>query len=352
MTIKELKERALIIYECIAGSRAYGTNMSHSDTDIRGVFILPKEDFYGFKSIDQVADPTNDTVYYELGKFMNLLSKNNPNILELLAMPDENILIKHPIFEKLKVEDFISKRCKNTFGGYAFAQIKKAKGLNKKIVNPMDKVRKTILEFCYVLEGKEVIELNKYLLDNNLRQENIGLVNLPHFSNTFAMFYNNNNEFNYRGIMQKEIANEVCLSSIPKSEKPIAYLSFNKDGYTKYCNDYKAYWDWVEKRNDERYDTNVQHGKNYDSKNMMHTVRLLEMAIEILQDEKIIVKRPNREQLLSIRAGEWEYNDLIKLADSKMAELELAAEKSNLPKNPDTIFIEKLLIEMRNEFYL
>ena len=35
MNYKELKERGLIIFECIAGSKAYGTNIPTSDTDIR-----------------------------------------------------------------------------------------------------------------------------------------------------------------------------------------------------------------------------------------------------------------------------------------------------------------------------
>ena len=87
MTIKDLKEKGLIIYECISGSRAYGLALPTSDTDIRGVFILPKEQYYGLNYIPQVADETNDTVYYELGRYIELLGKSNPNILELLATP-------------------------------------------------------------------------------------------------------------------------------------------------------------------------------------------------------------------------------------------------------------------------
>lgn len=43
MTIEELKARDLIIYECISGSKAYGLDVPTSDTDIKGVFLLPKE---------------------------------------------------------------------------------------------------------------------------------------------------------------------------------------------------------------------------------------------------------------------------------------------------------------------
>ena len=36
----------------------------------------------------------------------------------------------------------LSKLCEHTFGKFALSQIKKAKGLKKKIVNPIEKERK------------------------------------------------------------------------------------------------------------------------------------------------------------------------------------------------------------------
>ena len=47
MTIDDLKGKGLVILECISGSRAYGLETPTSDTDIKGVFLLPKEDYYG-----------------------------------------------------------------------------------------------------------------------------------------------------------------------------------------------------------------------------------------------------------------------------------------------------------------
>ena len=129
MNIQELKKSGWIIYECISGSKAYGLELPTSDTDIRGVFVLPKEHFYGLNYIPQIADETNDEVYYELGRFIELMSKNNPNILELIAMSKDKVLQKHPLFDKITSELFLSKKCKDTFGGYAFTQVRKAQGL-------------------------------------------------------------------------------------------------------------------------------------------------------------------------------------------------------------------------------
>lgn len=351
MTLQELRDRDLILYECIAGSKAYGLDLPTSDTDIRGVFLMPKERFYGLNQIEQVSDQTNDQIYYELGRFFELLLKNNPNILELLSMPPDKILYKHPLMERIDLALFISKKCKHTFGGYAFAQIKKARGLNKKIVNPVDKVKKSILAFCYVLHEKGSIPLQKWLQQKGWQQECMGLVNVPHAKDMYAMYYDADKQLGYKGILKKQVATSVLLSSIPKSETIVGYLYFNQDGYIKYCKDYREYWDWVDKRNESRYENNVQHGKNYDSKNMMHTFRLLDMATEILTTGKINVKRPNRAELLAIRRGEGDYDELVAAAEQKIAQLDVLYETTTLPKRPNHKAANQLLIELRTTFY-
>jgi len=351
MTIQDLKDQNLIILECISGSRAYGLDTPQSDTDIRGVFILPQEQIYGLGSIEQIADKKNDIVYYELGRFIHLLVKNNPNILELLATPEDKILVKHPVFDRLSPEIFLSKQCRNTFGGYALAQINKAQGLNKKIVNPVGERRKSILEFCYIQHGQGALPLMKWLDLRGYRQEDCGLVNIPHFKDTYALFHSTDAAVKYRGIARKDESTKVVLSSVPKEEQPVATMHFNEDGYVKYCKDYRDYWEWVEKRSDARYATNIEHGKNYDSKNLMHTFRLLDMAEEILAEGKIIVRRPNREELLSIRRGEHDYKDLIARAEAKMEDVELAWENSTLQEKANREEANRILVEMRRAFY-
>ena len=107
ITIDFLKENNLIRLETISGSKAFGLATEKSDTDIRGVFYLPKEMFYGLEYIPQVSNETNDEVYYEIGRFVELLLKNNPNILEILAAPEDCILYKPPLMNQLKLEDFL-----------------------------------------------------------------------------------------------------------------------------------------------------------------------------------------------------------------------------------------------------
>ncbi len=349
MDIKELKESNCIIFECIGGSRAYGLVTETSDVDIRGVYILPMDQFYSFEYQDQISDERNNVIYYELRKFLDLLTKNNPNMLEMLNIPADCILHRDPLFDRIKAEDFVSQLCKDTFAGYAMAQIKKARGLNKKILNPMDKKRKSILDFCYVLHEQSSIPLLDFLKHEKLSPEKLGLVVIPHMRDMYKVFYSDAGIYN--GIVKNESSLEVTLSSVSKGEKAIATLSFNKDGYTQYCKDYKEYWHWVENRNEHRFQSTAEHGKNYDAKNMMHVFRLLAMAEEIGRTGNILVRQPDCKQLLRIRNGDFLYEELLEKANEKLKEIEGIFLDSPLPEKPDLFFINGLLVEMRKAFY-
>jgi predicted nucleotidyltransferase len=349
MTIEDLRDKGLIILECISGSKAYGLDTPSSDTDIKGVFILPKEEYYGLTYTPQVNNETNDIVFYEFGRFMELLSLNNPNILELLNTPESAIIYKHPFLTEINSELILSKLCSNTFGKFALSQIKKAKGLKKKIVNPVAKERKSVLSFCFVNYDQGAIPLLKYLEIKGWQQEHCGLVNIPHMKDVYGLYYSD--QLGFSGVLRGKDSNDICLSSIPKGTDQEALMYFNRNGYSTYCKEYREYWDWVAKRNDDRYENTKSHGKNYDSKNMMHVFRLLEMAIEIGNEKKVNVKRPNRDFLLDIKAGKFEYEELLKMADLKQTEMESAFDSSSLPDRPDLELINELTFRLRVKFY-
>ncbi|SOD12758.1 DNA polymerase beta superfamily protein [Pedobacter xixiisoli] len=351
MTIKELKDRNLLLFECLSGSKAYGLDTPQSDTDIKGVYYMPKDMFFGLKYIPQVSNETNDEVYYEIGRFVELLIKNNPNIVEILATPNDCVIYKHPLMDRLQIDLVLSKLCKETFGGYALTQIKKAKGLKKKIVNPMPKTRKSVLDFCFITQAYSSVKANKWLKQHNLSNANCGLSKIPNGKNLYALFYSEGNDFSYRGIVNKEFANDVSVSSIPNGEKEIAYVFFNKDSYSTYCKEHSEYWDWVGKRNEDRYRLNKKHGKDYDAKNMMHTIRLLQVALEIVRDGKLNVKRANRDELLAIKRGEFEYQEVLEMAEVLMQQIEKETVYSKLKDNPDEKEMENILIEIREELY-
>jgi hypothetical protein len=184
-----------------------------------------------------------------------------------------------------------------------------------------------------------------------MQQEQCGLINVPNGKGIYALFYDASGSLGYRGIIKNNLSNEVSLSSIPKGEKEVAYLSCNLEGYSKYCKEYAEYWDWIEKRNNERYETNLQHGKNYDSKNMMHTIRLLQSAEQILSTGTLNIRVSNRDELLAIKAGEMEYDALLQMADDLIASIENLYTTSTLPAVPDSEKLLGVLVEMREELY-
>ena len=158
MNIHKFKQSNRIIYEVISGSNAYGLSTPKSDIDIRGVYINPPSKYLGLQEpSSQISDSKQDIQYYSLKRFFELAQTANPNIIELLWMPDDRIKVKTPIMDKL-IENrdlFISKKCFYTHSGYAYAQIKKAKGQNKKVHNPMPEEQPKKEDFCWIISNFE-----------------------------------------------------------------------------------------------------------------------------------------------------------------------------------------------------
>lgn len=71
------------------------------------------------------------------------------------------------------------------------------------------------------------------------------------------------------------------------------------------------------------------------------------MCKEMLLTGKVIVKRPDREELISIRNGAWTYDQLIEFADKENDDLNKIYDTSNvLPKIPDMEKLDKLLVRL------
>jgi hypothetical protein len=193
-----------------------------------------------------------------------------------------------------------------------------------------------------------------WLARQGLSATQCGLANVPHLTDLYALFVDRTPaaHLGYRGLVRDpETSQDVQLSAVPKGEVPVAYLSFNRNGYSSYCRVFREYWEWVEKRNKERYANTVQHGKNYDAKNMLHVFRLLQMVEEIALTGTLQVRRPNREFLLQIRRGEFEYAELVAEAEQLVERVEMAFSTSGLPAAPDEEQAENTLRQVRRAFY-
>ena len=384
--IEQKSPGARPLYLVIRGSHAYGTNVATSDTDYAGVFIQSIDDIFGMKYKEQINDDSNDTVIYEVRRFLQLLASNNPTVLELLNTPEDCVIYKDPAFDLIleNREKFITKICANSFGGYAKQQISKAKGQNKKQNWEKDKVtRKDVLDFVYVIEGEKSIPW-KVWNDGRYEERFIGVVNVPNARDIYAVYFDNiafscfssklpqdvtyyNFEarkeanlslgFGYKGLVKSgeglnvAESNQLRLSSIPKGENPICIVTYNKDGYSQHCKDYNSYQEWLENKNDARWVDVKSHGQKIDGKNMMHCKRLMGMAREIAEGKGIIVRRPDSEYLISIRRGEVDLQTLIDVVENEIKEIDKLFSESNLPVSVDLDFVHNLLVKIRNQVY-
>lgn len=142
----------------------------------------------------------------------------------------------------------------------------------------------------------------------------------------------------------------LIFASVPKEAEPIGWMQFNHDAFRAHGKAHRDYWEWVGQRKEERYTTNAQHGRGYDSKNLLHTIRLLDMAGEIAREGVLRVRRPNREVLLGVRSGEFDYDYLVSRAEEQLVSVMAAFEESKLQDQPDRERVNRLLVEIREAF--
>lgn len=409
-TFDDIEKQGLLLYRYYRGSQTYGTSTPQSDWDEGGIYLEPIEQVLGLglDFQDEISDTKHDTVWYSLKKFLTLLLSSNPNILESMFIDDKFVIYEHPIITEIKKhrQDFVTKQCFKSFIGYAVTQIERARGYNKMCVQPITE-RKMPIDFCYTPYKQGTACITEWLKNRGLEQNYCGLVNLNNMPDTFGVYYDfgahNINKYNgdfdkfkndtlyykfvdnmfffgarangiditdelvkekffdthqtpigYRGIIKGEgKADDVRCSSIPKDESPICVMSYNKDGFVQHCKKYHQYQEWVQKRSQVRYESNLGH--NYDSKNVMHCFRLINMGLEIAKTGKVHVNRTgiDADFLLDIRNHKYEYDYLITELEKKKVELDEAIANSTLPEKIDPEMVNKLLLDIRytNQIY-
>ena len=83
-------ENPSVIFRGIVGSRAYGTANAQSDTDTRGIFVVPSMEYVRLvPPPKQVSDARNDHTYYSLLRFCELMAEANPTTMEMLYLPED-----------------------------------------------------------------------------------------------------------------------------------------------------------------------------------------------------------------------------------------------------------------------
>ena len=131
---------------------------------------------------------------------------------------------------------------------------------------------------------------------------------------------------------------------------PLFVVKFNRQEYEDAKVRWEQYWTWKKNRNEKRSVLEEQFG--YDTKHAMHLVRLLRMGVEALTEGVIKVKRPDAQELLSIRDGAWSYEEVVQYADEMHRRvMEDLLPKTTLPKKPNVKLAARLVMEVQDSVW-
>jgi uncharacterized protein len=295
------------------GSHAYGLNTPESDEDYKGVCVKTKECYFGFtrrfEQHEHMGSKSDgiDSVVYSLDKFATLAADCNPNIIEILHVANEDVLKCDSFGEELRShrDDFLSKKARWTFSGYAAAQLKRIKTHRAWLLNP-PKGAPSRADFGLSV-GDRVSKSELGAFDS--------------------------------------MAADGLDVTLPKA---VVTLFTREKAYQAANTHFNQYLNWVKTRNPKRAEGEAKWG--YDVKHGCHLIRLMRMCKEILATSNVLVKRPDREELLAIRRGERTYDSLIDEAERLEAECDALYETSTLPREPNRAKLDEMIVDMTSRY--
>lgn len=315
----DIEKRTILLVK--HGSHAYGLATPTSDLDIKGVCIEPAEYHFGFmKTFEQHEAMVSkghpeDKVIFSLRKFMRLAAECNPNIIEVLHGAEEDIVKIDEFGEWLRdiKDDFISKKARFTFSGYAHAQLKRIKTHRAWLLNPPSGAPE---------------------------RKDFGLADKREISKSDLGAYQA-----LQDRADKEGTEVALISDLPGNV--IEQLA-NEKRYAAAKMHWEQYNHWKQTRNPARAALEEKYG--YDTKHGSHLLRLMRMCKEILEGKGVIVKRPDREELLAVKQGRVAYDPLIEESERLEEECKSLYETSPLRKEPDRKFLDEQCIKMTEEY--
>ncbi len=295
-----------LIFKTRAGSHLYGTNTQISDVDYRGVFIPDERYFYGcLLSTEQYEDKENDETLFEIRKFLRLALDSNPNIIELLFVPESMWEVGTDEWRLIYLNRnlFLSKRAKYTFLGYAHSQFKRIKTHRNWLLYPPQK---------------------------EPSPEDYGLTSRTQMTDDDLGAY------------------EALKDRVDVSEDLMRIVTKNK-AYKNAKREWDSYQLWKKNRNPERAKLEEKYG--YDTKHASHLIRLINEGEELLFNGTITFPRPEAEYLLAVKNGALTYEQLYRELEVYEEKFEMFYKNSKLPDEPNSLEVDKLCIQI-NKSYL
>lgn len=348
-----------IVYLTKHGSQCYGLATDLSDFDMKGIVLPPRsvenDLFHRFEQAENdkrleetwghLKNPKNpkfESTVYSLKKFFQLAANTNPNIIELLFVdPKDHLYVDESMLEVMDNRHlFLSSKAKFTFSGYAMAQLAKIERHRKWIVLgelkepkredfglPPVRARQLDDVFGYIKGEVEKWNLSKFSMDEMERSDlKEAIWELINNVSKLEVGWDNWPQVYEAGVVER-ISKEYDLK-----EEVVDLLNRERQ-FKKSSEQYKSWLNWRENRNPERHKLEVKSA--YDTKHASHLVRLMRMGLEILTKHDVIVRRPDREEILAIKNGAWTYDQVISYANNLQLELDAAYKTTKLPKSVD-----------------
>lgn len=309
-----------IMFLTLGGSRAYGTDVESSDTDVRGCTGETMDSLLGLQKLntfEQYVDTVTDTVVYSFSKLVELLISCNPNTIEMLGCKPEHYVYCDDR-GKMLIDNgrlFLSRVAVKSFGGYAGAQLRRLTNALARDKYSQSEKEKHIYNSCMNI-------INTF--DNRHREMSEGSMQLYIDTST-------------REGMETEIYTDVILKHYPLRDMNGIFNEL-----TNVIRDYEK----IGKRNHKKDNMHL-------NKHAMHLIRLYLMGIDILEKGKIITYRQeDHDLLMSIRNGEYQKEDGTYKEDffillNKLEErFKYASNNTSLPDMPDLSKINDLVKEI------
>ena len=303
--MKTFNPEDYLIFEGIVGSKLYGTALPDSDTDQRGICIPPKEillnPFMNFEQKDSGFEE-EDRCIYALGQYFKLCADMNPNIVEILFIPESHYLTMSNYWATVlnRKDLFLSKKAKYTFSGYGISQFNKIKRHRRYFTNP---------------------------LKSKPERRDYGLKDAPTISGDGLQAVAN---------ISFDLLNPKFVEEI---RAELAYRSAMKEWHD--------FISWRDSRNPRR--KRLEELWGYDTISASHLLRLMYEGEELLLTGKITFPLPKSEIVLAVKQGSWTYEYLLDVVENLDKEFESWYDKSVLPKAPDRNKLTELYFDIIEE---
>jgi hypothetical protein len=299
--------RSCAVLETVVGSRAWGLADEGSDTDVRGVFVLPMPWTAGLVEAPQdLTSLDGSRIYWEAGKAIRQAVRADPYTLETLFVAGARALDPIGAWLLEAREAFVSIEIYGSFGRYALSQLEK-------------------------LHQQQRLARHRSLLIGWLRAE-------PRLS---------------LDQVAARLAGEARIQAPSAADAELRAKEYVKQLYGS------LYDQGLLERRDfaalvelaGRADPELATPRELRPKNAYNLLRLIDVALRWLRTgaADFVVTGEFRERLLAIKRGQVPLEEVLDQARAMMPALEQARRESALPPRADVERADALLHRIREE---